>query len=186
MLEQEIASIIKYVLDRAGNPAPYYYEVPQHFLSPAVYFPTPEVTTCGETFSTYGMDYAWYIKIFHKSSHQAYSLGMRVLQAIKGNRNLIPLISENGEETGGGVRLNDPKLKTLDNGVAQLTLEWRSRRPYEKEEAVKMQTYEIEGWKNPDIYLQRIISTAYAETFERYAVTLPTPPKPTGIIPGTL
>lgn len=186
MLEQELASIIKYTLDRAGNPSPYYYDVPQHFNVPAAYFPTPEISTGGETLATYNVDYAWYIKFFHRSSQQAYALGAKVLMAIKGDRNLIPLISKTGEEAGGGVRLDDPKLKVLDNGAAQLTLEWRSRRPYNTEEAVKMQSYEVEGWKNPDIYLSRVIPTAYTEALEQYAVTLPTPPRPTGEIPGTL
>ena len=53
MLEQEMASIIKYVLDRAGGPSPYYWNVPRHFSIPAAYFPTPELDTGGETFLTY-------------------------------------------------------------------------------------------------------------------------------------
>ena len=185
MLEQELASIMKYTLDRAGNPSPYYYEVPQHFTVPAVYFPTPEITTGGETFATYNMEYVWGVIFFHKSSQEAYALGLAVLTAIKGNRNLIPLITETGERAEGNIRLDDPKLKLLDNGAAQLTLNWTSRRPYDREETVKMQSYEVEGWKNPDIYISRVIPTAYAEAIEQYAVTLPTPPKPTGAAPGT-
>lgn len=185
MLEQELASIMKFTLDRAGNPSPYYYEVPQDFNVPAVYFPTPEIETGGETFVTYSMEYIWFIKIFHKSEQEAYAIGLSVLTAIKGNRNLIPLIDETGERAEGNIRVKDPKLKVLDNGAAQLTLEWTSRRPYNAEEAVKMQSYEVEGWKNPDIYLSRVIPAAYAEAIEHYAVTLPTPPKKTGAAPGT-
>ena len=47
MLEQEMASIIKFVLDRAGGPSPYYWNVPRHFCVPAAYFPTPEIDTGG-------------------------------------------------------------------------------------------------------------------------------------------
>lgn len=184
MLEQELASIMKYTLDRANNPSPYYYEVPQHFAVPAVYFPTPEITTDGETFRTYKMEYDWYIKIFHKSSHEAYALGLVVLMAIKGNRNYIPLIAITGERTGGNIRLNDPKLKVLDDGAAQLSLSWTSRRPYSVEETVKMQSYEVEGWNNPDIYLHRVIPVAFAEAIEQYAVALPVPPQKTGAVPG--
>ena len=53
MLEQEMASIMKYVIDRAGKPAPYYWEVPAHFVVPSAYFPMPEIDTGGETFLTY-------------------------------------------------------------------------------------------------------------------------------------
>lgn len=185
MLEQELASIMKFTLDRANNPSPYYYEVPQHFTVPAVYFPTPEISTRGETFLTYSMEYVWYIKIFHKSSQEAYSLGLSVLTAIKGKRNLIPLIETTGERAEGNIRLDDPKLKVLDNGAAQLSLSWTSRRPYNAEETVKMQSYEVENWNNPDIYVSRVIPAAYAEAIEHYATTLPTIPQPTGTIPGT-
>lgn len=186
MLEQELASIIRFTLDRAKNPSPYYWEVPQHFNVPAVYFPTPEIATGGETFLTYSVDYAWYIRFFHTTSQRAYADAFSVLTAIKGNRNLIPLISETGERAEGSIRVKDPKIKVLDNGAAQLTIEWRSRKPYESEQAVKMQHYEVEGWNNPDIYIQRVIPTAFAEAIEHYAVTLPTPPKNTGTLPGMI
>lgn len=186
MLEQELASIIKFTLDKAGNPSPYYHKVPRNFNVPAVYFPTPEIDTGGETFVTYKMEYIWFIKIFHKSEQEAYAIGSSVLTAIKKNRNLIPLIRETGERTEENIRVKDPKLKGLEDGAFQLTLEWTSRRPYNSEETVKMQSYEVEGWNNPDIYLQRVIPTAYAEALERYAITIPTPPRKTGENPGTL
>lgn len=170
MLEQELASIIKFTLDRAGNPSPYYWNIQQNFNVPAVYFPTPEITTGGETFATYKMEYAWFIKFFHKSSQQAYALGFEVLTAIKGNRNLIPLITETGERAEGNIRINDPKLKVLDNGAAQLTIDWTSRRPYNRHEAVKMQTYDVEMWDKAEDYTAKAISEALAEALEQYAI----------------
>ena len=183
MLEQEMASIIKFTLDRAKNPSPYYWEVPQHFTIPAVYFPTPEIATGGETFLTYNVDYAWYIKFFHHSSQKAYASAFSVLTAIRANRNLIPLITETGERAEGNVRVNDPKLKVLDNGAAQLTVEWRSRRPYNADEAVKMQTYEVDRWNKEELYGERTISDAYAEALEKYAIPLSS--QSTGQAPGT-
>ena len=35
MLEQDMASIIKFVLENAENPAPYYWNVPENFMVPA-------------------------------------------------------------------------------------------------------------------------------------------------------
>lgn len=170
MLEQELASIMKFTLDRAGNPSPYYYEVPQSFNVPAVYFPTPEIITGGETLASYRMEYAWYIKIFHRSSQQAYAIGLEILTAIKGNRNLIPLISQTGEKAEGNIRINDPKLKVLDNGAAQLTVEWTSRRPYNRNEAVKMQTYDVECWNKAEQYTSQPITEAMEAALERYVV----------------
>ena len=183
MLEQEIASIMKFTMDKAHNPSPYYWNVQEDFSVPAIYFPTPEIATGGETFSTYRMEYAWYIKIFHKTTEEAHALAFHVLTAKKRSRNLIPLITEAGERAAGGVRIDDPQLKMLDDGAAQLSLGWVSRRPYDEETSQKMQTYEVEGWNNPDIYLERHIPAAFAAAIEKYAVTLPTPPQEAGTIP---
>lgn len=171
MLEQELASIIKFTLDKAGNPSPYYYKVPEHFMVPSAYFPTPEIMTRGDTFLTYGMDYTWLIKFFHKTSHEAYELGLQVLTAIKGNRNIIPLIGTDGEEISGeAIRTGDPQLKILDDGAAQLQIEWTSRRPYNAEECDKIQGYEVEYWKKSEAYTERVISSAYAEAIEQYVI----------------
>ena len=171
MLEQEMASIIKFVLDKAGSPAPYYWNVPQNFSVPAAYFPTPEIGTGGETFLTYYMDYVWFIKFFHKTGQGAYSLGHAVTTAIKAARNLIPLIAEDGSEVAGNwVRINDPQIKALDDGAAQLTVSWRSRRPYKDtiEDAASSQRFNI------DMIIKsgKEISDAYAEALESYAIPL--------------
>lgn len=173
MLEQEIASIIKYTLDRAGNPSPYYYEVPEDFIVPAAYFPTPEISTRGETFRTYAMDYTWFIKFFHNSTQEAYALALKALTAIKGSRNLIPLISTEGEQTGEKLRINDPSLNTIDSGAVQLQLNWTSRRPYDGNDVEKMQLYHIEGWNNPDIYMQKVIPAAFSEAIEQITQDYP-------------
>lgn len=167
-LEQEMASIIKFVLERAGKIAPYYWEVPEHFVVPSAYFPMPEIDTGGETFLTYSMDYTWYIKIFHRTKEKAYSLGLAIITAIRATRNLVPLIAQDGSEIEGcWVRLNDPKLEMLDGGTAQLTLSWRSRRPYNETEAQRSQSFNVDFMKPG-----REISDAYAEALEQYAVPL--------------
>lgn len=146
MLEQEIASIMKFTLEKAGNPAPYYNRVPEGFLIPSVYFPVPEVTTRGETFRTYALEYMWFIKFFGLDERRAHELAFSVLTAIKARRNLIPLIDTKGQPTGRSFRLKDPELKRLDGtpGVAQITLTWDSRRPYDDPAVQKMMVYDID------------------------------------------
>nr|DAG87051.1 MAG TPA: hypothetical protein [Caudoviricetes sp.] len=164
-----MASIIKFVLDKAGGPAPYYWNVPQNFSVPAAYFPTPEIDTGGETFLTYFMDYVWYIKLFHATAQGAYSLGHPVISAIRAARNLIPLIAEDGSEIDGSwVRVNDPQLKVLDDGAAQLTISWRSRRPYSDTTADREQAHTF----HVDVFMQsgKTVSDAYAEALEQYAI----------------
>lgn len=144
VLEQEIASIIKFLLANTGSPSPYYYKVPQSFAVPAAFFPQAEVDTGGETFITYNMDYTLYVKFFSKTTEEAHQLGLMAVTSIRGKRNLIPLIAENGEDIPGqGIRLNDPDLKMLDDGAAQVKISWRSRRPYDDEVPMKMVTYDL-------------------------------------------
>ena len=43
----------------------------------------------------------------------------------------MPLIAEDGTVIDRSwVRIDDPSLKVLDDGAAQLTISWRSRKPY--------------------------------------------------------
>lgn len=163
LLEQELASIIKFVLDNSENPAPYYYAVPEGFVVPAVYFPTPEISSRGETFSTYALEYAWFIKFFHSTTQDAYTLALNALTAIKANRNLIPLINADGEKTDEAIRLKDPGLSVVDNGAVQLKVEWASRRPYNAEEAIKMQAFGA----------NYMTATPYGQAIEQYAAALP-------------
>jgi len=144
IIEQEIASAMKFIIESAGNPAPYYYSVPEDFMVPAVYFPPPELTTDGDTLLTYAVTYRWYVKFFHKDTQSAYELGFAALNAIQYRKNLIPLIDETGALTGRGFRMKDPALRSLDVGMVQLTLTWDSPRPYYAPDAEKMMTFFVD------------------------------------------
>lgn len=141
MLEREIASAIKFLLTSAGDPSPYYYEVPQDFLVPAAYFPSPELVSKGDTLLTYALDYTWYVKFFSKDTQSAYALGLAALTALQRKKNVVPLIDDDGQPTGRGFRMKDPSLKPLDC-AAQLTLTWSSPRPYDAEEYSRMMSYD--------------------------------------------
>ena len=164
MLEQEIASIMRFCLDAADNPQPYYYDVPEDFQVPAMYFPQPEIDTAGETFLTYAFKYSWYINIFCSTTEDAHALAWQVLTAIKQARNLIPLLDDEGEDSGSGLRINDPRLVRVDTGVVQIVLTWTSRRPYDlksNQEGEKMVYWEAKGWLRPDIYNTVSVEAAY-------------------------
>lgn len=142
-MEQELASIFSFVLKSADNPQPYYRDIPQDFTVPAVYFPVPEISTDGDTFNTYGAEYDWYIKFFHSTTQEAYSLALKALTAIKENRNLIPLLDENGAKIGG-IRIKDPDLRIADECAVQLTIRFVSRRLYAKINGPKVQNFDVD------------------------------------------
>ena len=151
MIEQEMASVIHFILDAAGKPNPYYYSVPEKFTPPAVYFPSPEITTGGETFLTYRMEFAWYITFHHQTTEDAYELAHAALSAIMGRRCLIPLITEDGQKAGGYLRVDPPAIKQVDTGVYQFALTFVSRRPYDVQQAAAVSTGYI-----MDLYMKSV------------------------------
>lgn len=131
MLEQEIASVMNFLIEATGRPKPYYRNVPEGFVVPSIFFPIPELTSSGDTMRTYKTEYSWYVKFFGKYDEDAYALGLAALNAIKSKRNLVPLIDETGSELDEGIRISDPTLRPLDDGATQLAIRWESRKPYE-------------------------------------------------------
>ncbi len=137
-LEQELACIAKFIIAAAGNPTPYYNEVQEGFVRPAVYFPMPEVDTGGDTLKSYAADYAWYIKFFANTREEAYKMAFDALTEISQCRCLIPLYSFEGEKLRKGLRIKFPNARVIDEGAAQLTINFRSYRPYRVIEGEKM------------------------------------------------
>jgi len=149
-LEQEIASIIATAQHIAGDITCYYWNVPESFRYPALFFPQPEITTGGDTFHTYASEYAWYIKAFAETTEQAHSIALSILTALKRARNYVPLYDVDGKPTGKKLRLKDPSLKTLEEGVEQVVIEWTSRRPYNEPEPPKVQMPHILFFQKED------------------------------------
>lgn len=142
-LEQEAASVMAFALRTAGDINPYYWDVPQDFKRPAMYFPQPEIDTGGDTLGTYASEYAWYINVFADTTEEAHGIARRVLIALKRAKNYVPLLNGDGTESGKKLQLKDPSLKRGDTGVAQLTIKWTSRRSYAEVEPPKMQVTHI-------------------------------------------
>ena len=143
MIDQEIASIIKFVLGAAPQGvAPYYYRMKEDFAVPGIFFPPPEFEAHGDTLASYRFEFAWYIPIFAKDDAGAYAIAPAVANTLMARRRLVPLVGEDGNATGEGLRMDDPEVESIDRdgvgGTAQLTLHWSSRRPYDAEEAQKM------------------------------------------------
>ena len=72
-LEQEIASVIRFILDSVPGITPYYWDIPEGFVVPSVFFPQPELTPLGDTFASYAVEYDWYIKFFASTDEDAYA-----------------------------------------------------------------------------------------------------------------
>ena len=146
MLDREIASAMRYLIDVTDNPNPYYYTIPEQFLTPAIYFPQPEITTRGDTLNTYALEFSWFIKFFDKDTQSAHLLAFAALTALQYKMCVVPLIDEAGELTGRGFRMKDPSLRTVDDGAVQLSLSWDSPRPYFDPPKQKAMVYHLNLW----------------------------------------
>lgn len=53
MIDQEIASIIHFILGTAKGVSPYYFNMPQDFAIPSFFFPPPEFEAFGDTLQSF-------------------------------------------------------------------------------------------------------------------------------------
>lgn len=147
MLEKEIAGIMRFVLDCAGNPVPYYHNVPENFAVPSVFFPSPEIEFQPDTLNSYGAVYSMFVKFFHSSTERAYELALPVFHGINAARRDIPLYDISGKLTGESVRINNIQMKKADECAYQIQLDWISRIAYTQTEAQLVRNFYINGGK---------------------------------------
>lgn len=136
-LEQEVASAARFIISALDGVSPYYWEMPADFMVPAVFFPTPEIETAGDSLDTYEMAFTWHVKLFHKTDGEAQNLAQTALVAIKNARNCLPLYNEDGGAVGKRFRVLDPSIKQVDRGAWQLELRWHSPRYFGDESGDK-------------------------------------------------
>ena len=137
-MDQEIASAAKFILTAVGvGIHPYYWEMKQDFYVPAVYFPTPEVETAGDSVDAYRMSFTWYVKMFATTDDEAHGMAFAAMVAIREARNYIPLYDKEGLAVGKKFRIRDPQIKSVERGVWQLMLRWDSPRPFPTDQNTK-------------------------------------------------
>lgn len=141
-MEQEIASIVRYIMDIAGESVKcLLHKVPTDFTKPTIYFPVPEFRTSLSSTSCYNVSYMWLIKVFAQTTEKAYIMARNIAFEIASNRYLIPIINEDGTKTGKFFAIYEPKITKADNGVYTIEIDWDSTRLYKKEEVTKMQKH---------------------------------------------
>lgn len=131
MLELEVGSITNYLVNKAGNVKLYTDTVPANFFVPAIYIPEPvEVDPDIDTLYTYNLKYMLKVKIFHKTTQDAYAIGTRVVNELLAERNRIPLLEIDGTKTGMYFKVICEQLQKVDQGVVNIDIKWDSRRFY--------------------------------------------------------
>ena len=143
MLQNELGSIMKYFHNI--NPVAIYTDtMPQGFKSPSMYFPVPIVFSFGDTFSTYKNSYQMFVKFFGKTTREAFEKAQEVTEVLKKAKMIIPYLNGDGSFSGGYLRINKTQVKELEEKVIQVTLDWDSRYPYDKEVYEKMEALNLD------------------------------------------
>lgn len=112
--------------------------MPQDFVVPSLYFPQPITADAPSSISSYRLDCSLAVKVFAKTDEQAVDAAEQIAQTIREFRMVIPIIDEDGRNTGKYMRLRKANTRIIDEGVAQLTFTWTSRYQYNRVEYEKM------------------------------------------------
>ncbi|MCY7575904.1 phage tail terminator family protein [Bacillus pumilus] len=111
----------------------YEKEIPEQFQIPSMYFPAASTNTGNDTVSTFLKTYTLNIKVFHKDSGQAHDAAESIVDTLSADRNIIQMISEDGEPLDQYVRIKRAETRIADQGVATIVLTWDSAYWYNRD-----------------------------------------------------
>ncbi len=120
----------------------YTKEVPENFVVPSLYFPTPFTFDGNDTTSTFMKTYNLVVKLFHVDAQQANYEAERIADAVRKKRMIIPLIEQDGTPTGDYLRISRVETRIVD-GTAHITVNWDSRYHYEREVSTLLEHFEF-------------------------------------------
>jgi len=138
---------MKFLIEAADSPHPYYHNIPENFLIPAIFFPQTIINSRGFTLGTYALEYSWHIKFFAKDTQLSQAMAFASANAIQYTRNRIPIIDVSGNLTDNFLRLKAPSIRPVSDGVVQLSLSWESSHYYKREEIPAMEILELIKFK---------------------------------------
>lgn len=127
----EMGSIAKFILDILTEFNVYYDTIPEGFERPCVYFPAPEIEQYAGGVGTYQRHYSWFIYFFERTTRAAWNTAFLIQYEIIKQHNMIPLICEDGSVEGHFLHIQSPDAKKVDEGAAQLYIQWDSVRLYD-------------------------------------------------------
>lgn len=130
LLEAEVASIARKMNSISAVQNIYFDEVPEGFSYPSFYFPPVEQTTKGDTLLTFAYDNVLFIKVFAKSTKAAMQMAHAITHSISREKNLIPIVNEDGTYSTDKLRLKNISFKSVETGAAQIYVRWHSVHEY--------------------------------------------------------
>jgi len=120
-LEQSLASAVRFILENDVNGVkPYFEDIPEAFYVPSVYFPVPYIESSKVTLGSYLNTIAFEVQIMDRKDWDAQARSAHLRDLIMINGLVLPLYSENGADTGKSVKVLEPVIRRIEQGIVSL------------------------------------------------------------------
>lgn len=138
ILGQALAAVVKYIQDNDVEGAKLYFdEIPGSFYVPSIYFPVPYASVRKVTLSAYCITTHIQCWFMERKDWEANVRAVQIRDALLMDGCAVPLMEKDGTETGKAVRVTEPEIKRIDEGIIQLAF---SLKEYAAPEVAEQQT----------------------------------------------
>lgn len=121
-LEQSIASVIRYIQNKADNNAALYFnDLPEAFAVPSLYFPVARTDTQKVTFDTYLTTLYLDTWFMESTDWLAYADAATVRDSLMMDECKVNLMNKDGTLDGKYIRLTNPTTSSVDTGIMKMT-----------------------------------------------------------------
>ena len=121
-------SIARTVMETADIHKVYFKDVPEGIITPSLYVPSPSVTGSQSALSSYYELVTYHLKIFDKSRLEAWNRAQVVTRYILSHSGRLPIYNADGSESGEIIKIQNPYAEVIDDGVAQVTVQFKTYR----------------------------------------------------------
>lgn len=143
-LEQSLASAIRYIQDNTVEGTKYYFgEIPEDYEVPSIYFQPPYTTGSKATLRSYRTRMTLNIWFMESSTWDAKKKALDMMERIMLDECKFPLVKPSGEKSEFGLRVTEPDVRKIENGIVQLTFSFDTYFHPEKD-TQKIQKFYVE------------------------------------------
>lgn len=128
-------SLLKQCLTLAGITQWYADTMPEDFYVPCIYFPAVYADPQSSTLNEYAARKTIYAKVFASTRREAGELAEKIADGIMEKRRLIPLLEQDGTESGETFKVEPPVTSVIDDGTAQIVLTYNLRKRFYEDES---------------------------------------------------
>ncbi|TLS51741.1 hypothetical protein FE782_12555 [Paenibacillus antri] len=123
----------------------YIGDIPETKSIPSICFPPPRIADGPGSVSSFRKTYTLAIRVVQATDSQAFLAAERIADGIRYARYRIPELDEEGNATGGYLRIDRLELQMAGTGEAELTAEWSRQPSYSRESYARINTLHVAG-----------------------------------------